>query len=188
MENPNKNKENQQLYLLHLGTSQEVVVSLVWSLLQLVLLPQVRSQVRVCALKSSIRGLSEVSKSCSLASSGSVAIMDSSHSEELLRDWGSNESSTSWSRDKTNHNGGALSSDFARNGVRKSDLVSPVSTTDRDDGQLGRDDGSANSSGDFLGALYSKSDVTVVISDGDKSLEASSLSSTKIDNYQYIQL
>ena len=59
-----------------------------------------------------------------------------------------------------------------------SDLVTPVSTTDWDNRQLGEDDSSTNSGGDFLAALNAETNVSVAVSDGDECLKASSLTGT----------
>lgn len=67
---------------------------------------------------------------------------------------------------------------LARNSVWLSDLVSPVSSSDRDNRQLGEDDGTANSGGHFLGALDSQTNVSLAVSDGDEGLEAGTLTST----------
>jgi len=59
--------------------------------------------------------------------------------------------------------------------VGGSDLVTPVSSSDRDDGELGEDDGSSDGGGDFLSAFDSESNVSIAISDDDESLESGSL-------------
>lgn len=153
--------------------------TLVGGLLQVFLLPEVGGKVGVSALEGSVRGLGEVSEGSGLSSSGGVAIRDSSHGEELLGHGGGNKSGTTGSRDEADHDRGALSSDLAGNGVGLSDLVSPISSPDRDDGELGGDDGTTDGSGDFLRALDSKSDMAVVVSDGNESLEAGALSGTE---------
>jgi hypothetical protein len=56
-------------------------------------------------------------------------------------------------------------------------VVTPVSPPDGDDAQLGDNDGSPDSSGDFLGTLDSETDVTVKVTDGNESLESGSLTS-----------
>lgn len=58
----------------------------------------------------------------------------------------------------------------------QADLVSPVSSADGDDGELGEDDGPANGGGYFLAALDSETDVTVAVSDGYEGLEPGALS------------
>jgi hypothetical protein len=48
---------------------------------------------------------------------------------------------------------------------------------DRDDREFCQDDSTTNSSSDFLRALHSQSNVSIVISDSDEGLETCSLSS-----------
>ena len=60
--------------------------------------------------------------------------------------------------------------------MRFSDLVSPESPPDRDDGELSQDDGATDSGGHLLAALDSQPHVAVVVSDGDESLEPGPLS------------
>ena len=59
-----------------------------------------------------------------------------------------------------------------------SDLVAPEASPDGHDGQLGQDDGATDGGGDFLGALDSEADVTVVVADGNESLEPGPLTGT----------
>lgn len=63
-------------------------------------------------------------------------------------------------------------------GVGLSEDGTPVTTTNGNDGKLGKDDGSANGSGDFLGALDSETDVAVVVTNDDKGLETGPLTGT----------
>ena len=51
------------------------------------------------------------------------------------------------------------------------DSITPETSTDRDDGELGQDDGATDSSGHLLAALHSKTNVTVVVANGNKSLK-----------------
>jgi len=62
--------------------------------------------------------------------------------------------------------------------VGLADLVTPVTTTDGDNGELGGDDGATDGGGDFLGALDSEANVTVVVADSDERLEARALTGT----------
>ena len=66
--------------------------------------------------------------------------------------------------------GTALAVDLAGDGVGLTELVTPVAATDWDDGELGQDDGATDGGGDFLGALDTKTDVAVLVTDGDNSL------------------
>ena len=50
-------------------------------------------------------------------------------------------------------------------------FVTPITTTYGNYGQLGLDDGTTDSSGDFFGALHTQTNMSVVISDSYESLE-----------------
>ena len=56
-----------------------------------------------------------------------------------------------------------------------SDLVTPIASAHGNNRQLGQDDGASDGSCDFFGALHSKTNVAVEVSDGHESLESGSL-------------
>jgi len=56
-----------------------------------------------------------------------------------------------------------------------SDLVSPIASPDGQESQLGTDQSTLDGDLHFLGDLDAKSDVTIVVSDGDDGLESGSL-------------
>lgn len=60
-----------------------------------------------------------------------------------------------------------------------SNLITPVASPDRDDGQLGQDDGSTDSRGHLFRALHSQTNMPVVVSDGNKSLKQNQLINIK---------
>lgn len=62
-------------------------MTLVWRLLEGLLLPEVWGKVGVGSLEGSIGSLGEVSKSGGGSLSGGVAILDSCHVKELLWNW-----------------------------------------------------------------------------------------------------
>jgi len=62
--------------------------------------------------------------------------------------------------------------------VGRSDLVTPISSSNGHDSELSKDDGSSNGSGNFLSALDSESNVSISISNDDESFESGSLTST----------
>jgi len=64
--------------------------------------------------------------------------------------------------------------------VGSSDLVSPVSSSNGDNRELSENDGSSDSSRDFLSALDSKSNMSVSISNDDESFESGSLSGSSL--------
>lgn len=67
---------------------------------------------------------------------------------------------------------------LARHGVGLSDLVTPVASADREDGQLSEDNGATDGSRHFLAALHAQTDVPVVITDSHKRLETRALTGT----------
>ena len=170
-------------------------MDLVGGFLQCVLLPEIRSKVGVGSLDGIIGSLGEVAEGGCLSYGGGVAIVDTGHSKKLLWNRGSDNTGTTRSRDETHPDGSALSgnlksiltpavrkktTNLARDGVGLADLVTPVSTTDGDNGQLGGDDSSSDSSGDFLRALDSETNMAIVISDGDEGLEAGTLTGSSL--------
>ena len=56
----------------------------------------------------------------------------------------------------------------------------PVSTTDRENGELGNDDGGADSSSDFLGGLDPEANMSLTVTDNNDSLETGTLTSTSL--------
>merc|ERR1719323_478490 len=98
--------------------------------------------------------------------------------------WGSRDNaSTSGGRDQPHPNRTALASNFARNGVGTTNLVTPEPSSDGDDAQFGQDNGATNGGGNFFGTFDTKSDVTVVVTDGYESLESSTLTGTGLFLY-----
>ena len=55
------------------------------------------------------------------------------------------------------------------------ELVTPITSSDWDDRELGKDDSATDSGSDFLGALDTKADVTGSVTDSDDGLESGSL-------------
>lgn len=62
--------------------------------------------------------------------------------------------------------------------MRLSEVGAPVSSPDGNDGELGDDDGSADSGGNFLGGLDSETNVALRITDNNDGLEAGTLTGT----------
>lgn len=56
----------------------------------------------------------------------------------------------------------------------------PVASSDRDNAELGNDNGGADSSSDFLGSFDAETDVTLRVTDDDDGLESSSLTRTSL--------
>ena len=62
--------------------------------------------------------------------------------------------------------------------MRLTEVGTPVTTTDRNNAELGDDDGSTDSSSDFLGGLDSETNVTLAVTDDDDGLESGTLTGT----------
>lgn len=74
--------------------------------------------------------------------------------------------------------GTALATLLDRQGVRKTKVGTPVTSSDGQHRQLGDDDGGANGRGDFLGRLDSQTDVTLAVANDDNGLETRALTGT----------
>jgi hypothetical protein len=98
--------------------------------------------------------------------------------KDLLGDRGTDDTSTTGSRDQTADGRTTLTGDLARDSVRFTERRAPETTTDRDDGELGQDNGTTDRGGDFLGALDTETDMTIAVTNDDESLETGTLTST----------
>ena len=67
---------------------------------------------------------------------------------------------------------------LAGDSMRLTKFISPVTTSDWHDRELGQDNCTADSSSNFLGALDTKADMTIFVTDSDNSLESGTLTST----------
>merc|ERR1719474_2552477 len=141
-------------------------------------LPQVWSQVGVGLGDGGIGSLGEVSKGTSRPTSRGVAILNSGHLKQLLGDGSRDNAGSTGCRNESHPNGATLSGDLAGHGVGLADLVTPESPPNWQDGQLGEDDGSTDSSGHLLGALDSQTNVSVVVTNGHEGLEPGPLTGT----------
>merc|ERR1719440_1665307 len=141
-------------------------------------LPEIGREVSVQLPDAEEGGLHEVTESLRGATRRGVTVLDTGVLENLLRHVSSDNAGTLGRRDETHANGTALGRNLDRDGVRSSDLVTPVSTTDRDDGHLGGDDGAADGGRHLLGSLHAETKVALVVTDDHESLEAGALTST----------
>lgn len=140
--------------------------------------PQVGGQEAVCLGDSLERSLDEVTHGGSLAGRLCVAVLNTGELEHSLGGGGSNDTSTSWGGDKSAHDRGGLAGNLHGNGVGLTESGTPVSSSDWDDRELGKDDGGTDGSCDFLGALDTETKVTVTVTDGNESLESGTLTGT----------
>merc|ERR1711916_87743 len=69
---------------------------------------------------------------------------------------------------------------LSRDGVWATELRAPITLADGDHTKLGKNDSATNSSRNFLGALDTETNMLVLISDNNESLEASALTGTSL--------
>jgi len=134
-----------------------------WSGLGDSLGPEVRGEECVRVLEGLEGGLHEVTLGSGVSGGAGEAIGDSCKHEHLLQSGGSNDSGSTRGRNESDRDGTRFSGELHGHGVGGTKLVSPVSTTHRDEAELGGDDSSSDGSGDLLGALVSETDVAVVV-------------------------
>jgi hypothetical protein len=158
--------------------SQEVSELVVRSLGESGLSPELRRKETVAVTDGSEGGLDKVTKGAGGTTGGGVAIGDTSKGKDLLGSGGGDNTGTTGSRDQTRDGRTALASELAGNSVRLTKGRSPVTTTDRNDRELGKDDGTANSSSNFLGALDTETNVAVAVTNDNEGLESGTLTST----------
>lgn len=108
----------------------------------------------------------------------SVYILDTCKLEQSLRRRGSNNTRSTRCRNKTTHNGSDFSADLGRHGMGLTESSTPVSSSHRDNAQLRSNDRTSDGCSDFLGALDTKSNVAVEITNGNERLETRTLTST----------
>merc|ERR1711982_147280 len=77
-------------------------------------------------------------------------------------------------------NGTTLSSNLSGHGVGFTNFVTPEATTDWNNGQFGQNDSSTDSSSNLFGALDTKTNMTIEVSDSHKSLETGTLTDTSL--------
>jgi hypothetical protein len=140
--------------------------------------PQVRSQESVGVANGSESSLDEVTQGTGGTTRSSVAVSDTSKLQQLLGSGSSDDTSTTGSRHETGEGGTALASNLAGNSMGLTESGTPVTATNRDNGELGKDDGTTDSGGNFLGALDTKTDVAIGVTDDNESLEAGALTGT----------
>merc|ERR1712061_639496 len=172
------------LDLLSLDTNSLVVLRepvcelLVGRLLEYGLLPEVWSQVGIGGSHRSVGGLGKVTKGAGGSSGAGVAVLDTGHLQQLLGDGGGHDPGTAGSGAQSHPDGATLASHLAGNSVGLADLVTPETTSDGNDGELGQDDGATDSGGHLLGALHTQTHVSIVVTNSYESLEPGPLASS----------
>jgi hypothetical protein len=138
--------------------------------------PEIGGEVSVGLGKGVESSLDEVLGSSGVTSGWGVNIIDTGELEEFLGDGGTNNTSSSGSGHELASYGTTFTSDLSGNGMDVSDLVSPIASSDGNEGEFGGNEGTLDGNLHFFGDLDTETDVTVVISNGNEGLEASSLS------------
>lgn len=121
--------------------------------------------------------LDEILRSTGHTGGSGEAIIDTSELQDLLGDGGGDEAGTSGGGGQLEADGATLAGRLDGNGMHVTDLVTPITSSDGDEGKFSGNKGTLNSNLNFLGNFNTKTNVTVMISDGNNSLEASSLTS-----------
>lgn len=161
--------------------------------------PKVRGKETVGVGDGHESGLNEVAESLGRPTGGGVAVLNTCKLEELLRDRGGDDTSTTRSRDETGDGGTALAGNLEEqtdltpfnggngtctstylrgDGVGLTENGTPVTTADGDNAQLSEDDSATNSGSDFLRALDTETDMAIIVTDDNERLETSTLTST----------
>ena len=147
-----------------------------WRLDEVGLWPEIWGQESVSLLQALEQGSAEVFSSSGLTSARGVNIIDTGERQDLLGNNGGNATGSSWGWDHSNGTGSALSLNLDWDGVDSTDSGTPISSSNWDEVDLGIEEGTLDGDLHLLGDLDTNSNVTLSITDGDDSLESSSLS------------
>ncbi len=109
-----------------------------------------------------------------------VDVLDTSKLEKTLGSGCSDDTGTPGCRDKATHNRTDLAANLGWHGVRLSKSSTPVTPANRNDRELGKDDGTTDSGSDFLCAFNTETNVSVKVADGDKCFEAGALTGARL--------
>ena len=126
-----------------------------------------------CCLQEVTHGGSRTLRLC-------VAILHTSKLQQPLRRRGGNETSSSGRGDETAHDGTDLAANLRGHSVRLSERSTPVTSPDRDNAELGDDDGGADGRRNLLGRLDTKTDVALRVANDDDGLETSALAGARL--------
>jgi len=137
--------------------------------------PEIRGKESVGVADGNEAGLNEVLGGTGAAGRAGEDIIDTSELQDLLWDGGGDEAGTTGSGGELEADGAALTGGLHGDGMHVTDLVTPVTSPHGDEGQLGANEGTLDGNLDLLGELDAETDVTVVVTDNDDSLEAGTL-------------
>jgi len=157
---------------------QKVGVLLEWCLGKLALSPEIRGQISVCLLDGEEGSLHEIAHSLGASSGLCVYVLNTGELQHLLWCTGCDDTRTSGGWYKSDRDGTALASDLGWDGVGKTEHVTPIPSSNRNQSKLSQNDSSTNGSGYFLSAFNTKSNMSIVVTNNNECLEAGSLTST----------
>lgn len=146
-----------------------------WGLDKVGLWPEIWGKESVGLLQALEHGSAEVLSSSGLTSTGCVDIIDTGELQDLLGNGSGNATSSSWGWDHSNVTGTTLSLNLDWDGMDSTDSGTPVASSDWDKVDLGIEEGTLDGNLDLLGNLDTNTNVTISVTDGDNSLESSSL-------------
>jgi hypothetical protein len=170
--------ENTENTLVPLALTEDVAVLLERRLGESANLPQVGGEETVGVCDGNEGSLQGVLESLGGTGRGSVDVCNTGQLTETLDGGGSDKAGTAGSGNETDSDGTALSALLGGQRVRLTEVGAPVTSSDRDDGELGDDDGGADGGRDFLGGLDTETNVTLGVTDDDDGLEAGTLTGT----------
>ena len=168
----------QKLPLVPLALAKDVAVLLERRGGELVILPQVGCEETVGVCDGDESSLQGVLEGLGGTGRGSVNVGDTSQLQETLDGRRSDETGTTGSGNETDSDGTALSALLGGQRVRLTEVGTPVTSSDGNDGELGDDDGGADGGRDFLGGLDTETNVALRVTDDDDGLEAGTLTGT----------
>lgn len=163
---------------------------------ELGLLPEVGGEETVGVDDGDEGGLEGVLEGLGGTGRGGVGVLDTGKLEETLDSGGGNEASTAGSGDEldtdqrfaprnnrkrdtyTDGDGTTLARLLDGQRVRLTEVGTPVTSPDGQDGELGNGDSGADGGSDFLGGLDTETDVALGVTDDDNGLEAGTLTGT----------
>lgn len=137
--------------------------------------PEIWGKVLVGVGNSLVASLDEVLGGTGHTGGGSVHIIDTGELQNLLWNWGSDNTSTSWGWGQLEADRTTLTSGLDWHSVDLTDLVTPIASADWDEGELGAKKGTLDGDLHFLGELDAETDVALVVTNNDDSLEAGAL-------------
>jgi len=172
------NKTPRLIRLLACRKLEMRAVFIVWEFRDRDLAPEIWCEECICFRDGSECSFQEITHCCSRTLGLCVAVFHASKLQQAFRCGSSNDTRSSWRRNKATHDRSDLPADLGWHGVGFSESGTPVPSPDWDDRQFCEDDGAADGGGDFLCAFDAEADVSVEITNGNECLETGALAGT----------